>query len=280
MRRSLFIAAFVAGVVGGCYLRPVPAPGFRYACETDNDCLALDCKGNAISLEAAAELIPGCDDPMVLGDPTKGLAFRQSCVAGLCSYSCNLATFQTDCPSTEGFQFCFNSVCTTVCGTGEPAMYELESNDGFCTTPQTCVPIGEDGIDLTLFGPLSSAFSQAFARLPEGAGFCGTRCDAREAAPCAPGEYCSGALCLSDCNNPKATPCGAGSQCLDFGGFSACLPTCDPAQPDPCGAGEVCVPGLNVCQPSCIGVDAVECSDGFTCDADLGICLPPVDTTT
>ena len=84
MRRSLFIAAFVAGVVGGCYLRPAPAPGFRYSCETDDDCLALDCDGKAISLADAATLIEGCDSVEVKSDPSLGVGFRQTCRANLC----------------------------------------------------------------------------------------------------------------------------------------------------------------------------------------------------
>jgi len=290
MRRSLFIAAFVAGFAGGCFLRPVPAPGFRYACESAKDCQALDCKGNAISLDAAAELIVGCDDPEVLADPTKGVAFRQTCTAGLCSYSCSLATFETDCPSTEGFAFCFNNVCSTVCGAGDPATYDLDSNDGFCTSPQTCVPIlvaddegnvEGDGLDLGQLGALGGAFGGALSRLPEGAGLCGTRCDARDAPPCAPGEYCTGALCIPDCTNPEATPCADDSICIEISGFSACVVACDPGQADACGAGQICVPGVNVCQPTCIGLDAVECATGLFCDTDLGICLPPiVDATT
>ncbi|MBA3544972.1 MAG: hypothetical protein H0T76_00665 [Nannocystis sp.] len=280
MRRSLFIAAFVAGFAGGCFLRPVPAPGFRSACKTDNDCQALDCKGNSISLDAAAALIVGCDDPAVLTDPTKGLAFRQTCVADLCEYSCTLATFATDCPETEGFQFCLNNVCATICGAGDPAEYDIKDNDGFCTSPQTCIPFGEGGVDLGQFGALSGALSQGFSRLPEGAGLCGTRCDARDAQPCAPGEYCGGALCLPDCSNPEATPCGDGSICLAFGGFSSCLVTCDPAQTGACGTGEICVAGINICQPSCIGEDPIVCADGFYCDPDLGICLPPGEDAT
>jgi hypothetical protein len=280
MRRSLFIAAFIAGFAGGCFQKPVAAPGFRFACKTDNDCQALDCKGNAIGLDAAAELIVGCDDPDVLTDPTKGLAFRQSCVAGLCEYSCSLATFQKDCPTSEGFQFCLNSVCATVCGAGDPDFYGLEDNDGFCTSPQTCIPLSDDGVDLGKLGAIGAAFSSAFSRLPDGAGLCGTRCDARDSAPCAPGEYCSGALCIPDCTDPKATPCGDGKVCLAFGGFTSCLTTCDPAVPDACGAGNVCVPGVNICQPSCLGDDAIECADGLLCDPALGICLPPVEDAT
>ena len=274
MRRSLFIAAFVAGITGGCFLRPVPAPGFRSTCETTSDCQALDCQGNSISLEKAAELIVGCDDPEVLTDPTKGVAYRQSCVAGLCEYSCDLATFAVDCPSTEGFQFCLNTVCATVCGAGDPAQYDLEDNDGFCTSPQTCIPLAEGGVDLSLFGALSGAYSQAFSRLPEGAGLCGTRCDARDALPCDPGEYCSGALCLSACTDPEATPCSDGSVCKSFGGFSSCLVTCDPAKADACGPDQVCVAGLDICQPRCVGEDPIECAEGYYCDATLSICLP------
>jgi len=280
MRRSLFIAAFVAGFAGACFQRPIAAPGFRFTCETDNDCQALDCKGNAISLDEAAELIVGCDAPEVLTDPTKGVAFRQSCIAGRCEYSCELATLQTDCPTSEGFQFCLNSVCTTICGAGDPEFYDLDSKDGFCSAPQTCIVFGEGGVDFSLLGPLGSAFSSAFSRYPDGAGLCGTRCDARDASPCAPGEYCTGALCVSDCSNPEATPCGDGKVCLAFGGFSGCLTSCDPGQPDACGTGEVCVPGVNICQPTCIGVDAIECADGLFCDPDLGVCLPPIEDAT
>lgn len=280
MRRSLFIAAFVAGFVGGCFLRPIPAPGFRSTCKTAADCQALDCQGNSISLDAAAELIVGCDDPAVLTDPTKGVAYRQACVAGLCEYSCSLATFDTDCPSTEGFQFCLNSVCTTICGAGDPALYELKDNDGFCTSPQTCIPLGEGNLDFSLLGPLASGYAKGFGMLPEGAGLCGTRCDARDAEPCAPGEYCSGALCLPDCENPEATPCSDGSICLAFGGLSGCVVTCDPAQADGCGTGEICVAGVNICQPSCIGEDPVVCAEDFYCDLVLGICVPPGDATT
>ena len=280
MRRSLFIAAFIAGFAGGCFLKPVASPGFRFTCKTDNDCLALDCKGNAISLEDADGLIVGCDSLEVSTDPTKGVAFRQSCVAGLCEYRCSLATFQTDCPTTEGFQFCLNSVCSTVCGAGDPDFYDLDDNDGFCSAPQTCIPLGEDGIDLNQLGALGVAFSSVFSRLPDGAGLCGTRCDARDAAPCAPGEYCTGALCVADCTNPEATPCGDGKTCLALGGFSSCLTTCDPALPQACGTGEVCVPRVNVCQPGCLGEDATECAEGLVCDPDLGICLPPIDDAT
>ncbi len=283
MRRSLFIAAFVAGVVGGCYLRPVPAPGFRYTCNTDADCHALDCKGNAISLDEAAALIPGCEAEEVIADATKGLAFRQSCIRGFCEYPCELSTFATDCPETEGFRFCFNNVCANLCGTGDPSFYGLDSVDDFCSSPQSCVPVGPGGLDTEQFGPLSAAFAMPFRQLPEGAGFCGQRCDAQGADPCPPGEYCTGALCIPDCTNDDATPCAAGSTCLEYGGFSACLVSCDPADPPGSGAcdeTEVCVPGANICQPSCVGEDAVDCAEGFTCNVELGICLPPSEDPT
>jgi hypothetical protein len=182
MRRSLFIA-FVAGVVGGCYLRPAPPPGFRYSCDADDDCQALDCGGKAISLAAAAELIEGCDSAEVQANPALGVAYRQSCRGGLCEYPCGLLTYQQDCPTTEGFAFCFNGACASLCGTDDFNKYKgYESNDDFCTEPQTCIPLGPDGIDPALLG--SSGGGGGSSNLAEGAGFCGQRCDAKDAPPC------------------------------------------------------------------------------------------------
>ena len=272
MRRSLFIA-FVAGVVGGCYLRPAPPPGFRYSCDADDDCQALDCGGKAISLAAAAELIEGCDSAEVQANPALGVAYRQSCRGGLCEYPCGLLTYQQDCPTTEGFAFCFNGACASLCGTDDFNKYKgYESNDDFCTEPQTCIPLGPDGIDPALLG--SSSGGGGSSNLAEGAGFCGQRCDAKDAPPCPAGQYCTGALCVPGCDNPEATPCDDGEVCIALAGYSSCLVTCDPNKPGSCGAGNVCVTGLNICQPTCVGEDAIECSDGFACDPDLEICLP------
>lgn len=272
MRRSLFIA-FVAGVVGGCYLRPAPPPGFRYSCDADDDCQALDCGGKAISLAAAAELIEGCDSAEVQANPALGVAYRQSCRGGLCEYPCGLLTYQQDCPTTEGFAFCFNGACASLCGTDDFNKYKgYESNDDFCTEPQTCIPLGPDGIDPALLG--SSGGGGGSSNLAEGAGFCGQRCDAKDAPPCPAGQYCTGALCVPGCDNPEATPCDDGEVCIALAGYSSCLVTCDPNKPGSCGAGNVCVTGLNICQPTCVGEDAIECSDGFACDPDLEICLP------
>lgn len=272
MRRSLFIA-FVAGVVGGCYLRPAPPPGFRYSCDADDDCQALDCGGKAISLAAAAELIEGCDSAEVQANPALGVAYRQSCRGGLCEYPCGLLTYQQDCPTTEGFAFCFNGACASLCGTDDFNKYKgYESNDDFCTEPQTCIPLGPDGIDPALLG--SSGGGGGSSNLAEGAGFCGQRCDAKDAPPCPAGQYCTGALCVPGCDNPEATPCDDGEVCIALAGYSSCLVTCDPNKPGSCGAGNVCVTGLNICQATCVGEDAIECSDGFACDPDLEICLP------
>jgi hypothetical protein len=105
------------------------------------------------------------------------------------------------------------------------------------------------------------------SNLAEGAGVCGQRCDAKDAPPCPGGQYCTGALCLPGCDNPEATPCGDGKVCIALAGYSSCLVTCDVNDADSCGTGEVCVPGFNVCQPTCLGDGAIECSDGFICDA-------------
>lgn len=273
MRRSFFIAALAAGVIGGCYLRPAPAPGFRYSCDVDDDCLALDCGGKAISLAAAAKLVEGCDSPEVKANPALGVGYRQSCRGGLCEYPCELLTYQQDCPTTEGFAFCFNGACANLCGTDDYNKYKgYESNDDFCTDPQTCIAIGPDGIDPALLGTAGGGGGSS--SLAEGAGFCGQRCDTKGAPPCPPGQYCTGALCVPGCDNPGATPCDKGEVCIALAGFSSCLATCDANKPDSCGAGNVCIPGFNVCQPTCVGEQAVECSDGFACDPDLEICLP------
>ncbi len=285
MRRLLFIAAFVTGVVGGCYLRPSAQPGFRFACETDADCPALDCSGTLISRDDADALIQGCDSVDVKADPTLGVGHRQTCVAGLCEYTCDIFTFADDCPGGLGFNFCFNGACANFCGLDDYKNYNYDSNDDFCTAPQTCIPLDASGIDPTLFDSLAPSGGGGGGQggqggslkaddLPRGAGFCGLRCDADGAPDCPPGQYCTGALCLPGCDQPGATPCEAGSECFAFGEFSSCLVTCDPNAADGCEAGEVCVMGLGVCQPTCLGEDAVECSEGFECDLSLAICIP------
>lgn len=285
MRRSLFIAAFIAGVVGGCYLRPTSAPGFRYSCDEDNDCLALDCAGTPVSLEDAALLIQGCDSVEVKTDPTLGVQARQTCRGGLCEYPCELATFRKDCPSSEGFSFCFNGACANLCGTTDYTLYGFSSNDDFCTAPQTCLPFAEGSIDPVVleekFG-VGAGGQSGFDidTLPVGAGFCGLRCDARDAPACPAGQYCTGALCLPGCDDENATPCGAGTTCIAVAGFSSCVKDCDPEAAEPCEEGEICVPGVNVCQPSCLGPGAIDCPESFECSAELKICLPIGDGTT
>ena len=282
MRRSFFIAAFVAGVIGGCYLRPAPPPGFRYSCDADDDCLALDCGGKAISLADAANLIEGCDSVEVKANPALGVSHRQSCRAGLCEYPCDLFTYQQDCPTTEGFAFCFNGACANLCGTDDYTKYKgYESNDDFCTDPQSCITIKTaEGTDPDIDPDLLASFTGSgqgglnLGTLADGTGFCGQRCDAKDALPCPAGQYCTGALCLPGCNEPTATPCGDGKVCIALAGYSSCLTSCDVNQADSCAVGEVCVPGFNVCQPTCVGDNVIECPDTFACDGTLKICLP------
>jgi hypothetical protein len=288
MRRSLYTvvlsAGLISGVIGGCFLRPAASPGFRFACQEDDECQALDCSGTTISREKAATLIEGCDSLEVKADPTLGLAFRQSCVAGLCEYRCDLLTAAEDCPASEGLLFCFNGVCASRCGTDDYTKYKFDSNDDFCTDPQTCVPLDASGIDPVLFDSLGGGGggqgggqggqSSAPRDLIEGEGFCGLRCDAAGAPACPPGQYCTGALCLPGCDEATATPCDAGTTCIAFGGFSSCLTTCESGTPESCPEGEICVQGFNVCRPTCLGADAVECPENFQCDVNLAICLP------
>ena len=283
MRRSLETAVLSAGLmfglIGGCYLRPEPSPGFRYACQENPDCRALDCSGSTISLEKAATLIEGCDSLEVKADPTLGVLARQTCMSGLCEYPCDLFTFRRDCPASEGFQFCLNGACASLCGTDDYKKYSFDSNDDFCAEGQSCIPFDMAGLDpvtLDTFG-VGAGGQNGFniATLPIGAGMCGKRCDADDALPCPAGQYCTGALCMPGCDQATATACDDGTKCIALGGFSSCVVSCDPNAAQPCAAeGEICVPGLEVCQPTCIGPDKVDCPESFECDANLAICVP------
>ena len=283
--RLLLAVAFAAGVLGGCFLSPNVPPSFRYACETDDDCLVLNCRGDEVSIRdaEAAGLAQGCDTPEAKDDQTSAYAYRQRCVSGLCQFPCELATFQDDCPTGKGYNFCFNGSCSSLCGLDTK---HYPDPDSTCPDPQKCAIFGEDIDTDLLAGFLSSSSSSSGSSSPlggsssvslkqlidQGAGVCGLRCDADGAPPCAPGEYCSGALCLPGCDQPGAVPCVDGQKCVALGGFSACLATC--SADIPCPSSQVCVPGLDVCVTTCVGVDAVPCVDGFTCDPTLEICLP------
>ncbi len=277
--RVALISGLISGVIGGCYLRPAPGPGFRFACQDDTQCQALDCSGATISLAKAETLIDGCDSLEVKAEPTLGRRARQTCMSGLCEYPCDLQTFKLDCPSGQGFQFCFNGACASLCGTDDYAKYKFDSNDDFCASSQTCIPFDESGLDPDVLAPLGVGGGQgqgsfSIDSLPTGAGMCGTRCDAEGAPACPPGQFCTGALCVPGCDQATATPCDAGTKCVALAGFSSCLVACDSSLMDSCAVGEVCVPGLEVCQPSCIGLEAVDCPETFECDPDLAICIP------
>lgn len=271
MRRPILAAAaFLTGIAGGCFLKPVPNPGFRFSCESDADCLARNCKGSLIPMAAAEGLIEGCDSEDVVADGTLGVGYRQTCIAGLCEFPCTFATVSDACPPSSGFNFCFNGRCANVCGTEALDKYGFDSTDDYCTAPERCVPIEEGSIEPALFSGQGSTIN--VNTLPDGAGFCGTRCDENDAPPCPAGEYCAGALCLPGCDNPEATPCADGTTCFAYGDLSACLTVC--GDDVPCPEGLVCVPGVNICQPTCLGEDGVNCDDGFTCDDTLGVCIP------
>lgn len=277
MRRLLFAAvAFMSGVAGGCFLKPAPAPGFRYSCESDADCLARTCAGALVPMADAKGLIEGCDSEEVVADPARGVGYRQTCVAGLCEFACDFYTVQDDCPPASGFNFCLNGRCANTCGTDAYDKYNFDSNDDFCTAPQRCLPIEKGSIDPDLFAGMGGVDVSAF---PEGAGFCGIRCDDKDAEPCPAGSYCQDAICLPGCDNPAATPCDEGTICLGYGGLSACLATCDP-DGEPCPNMQVCMPSFGICQPSCLGEDAVDCPDGFDCDEVFGYCTPATGATT
>ncbi len=273
MRRLILVAAaFLAGAAGGCFLKPAAAPGFRYTCETTNDCLARDCKGGLIPMADAEALIEGCDSPEVKADGTLGVGFRQTCIAGLCEFACGFTTVGDDCPPSSGFSFCFNGRCATTCGTEDLTKYNFETNDDYCTPDQRCIPIAEGQIEPDLFESMMGQGSINISSLPDGAGFCGVRCDAEDAPDCPPGEYCTGAACLPGCIEPDATPCAEGTICLSFGNLSACILQCDHTAEMVCPEGQSCVPGLDICQPSCL--DDSDCNNGYTCSVDVGVCIP------
>ncbi len=269
--RSLLALAFAAGALGGCFLSPNVPPSFRYACETDDDCAVFNCQGDEVAIRdaKAAGLVEGCDTPEADADPASAYGYRQRCVSGLCQFPCELSTFQSDCPTGKGYNFCINDSCAHLCGTDTK---KYPDPDATCPNPQECVIFGED-IDLALLpsslgsGSLGGSLSSL-----EGTGVCGVRCDAPDAPPCGPGEYCSGVLCLPGCDQPGAVPCETGQQCVAFGGFSACLQNC--SADAPCPSGQVCVAGVNACAPTCVGADATPCTDGYTCDPTLEICVP------
>jgi hypothetical protein len=291
-RRLLLSLAFAVGALGGCFLSPNVPPSFRYSCQTDDDCAVLTCLDDTLAwpIAKARGLKQGCDSDEAKASPSGFYGYRQQCVAGLCQYPCALESFSDDCPSGKGYNFCLNGSCSTLCGT-DPARFP--DPDATCPDPQKCVIFGED-IDL---GPLqaflggggggggsSSPFGGGSSSIDindlEGAGVCGVRCDAEGAPPCAPGQYCSGAMCLPGCSQPGATPCLDGQQCVEISGFSACLTTCDPNVATSCPEDQVCAPLVNVCVARCVGADAVACQDGFTCDPDYEICVPDDVSTT
>jgi hypothetical protein len=273
MRRLILVAAaFLSGAAGGCFLKPAAAPGFRYTCETNSDCLARDCKGGLIPMADAEGLIEGCDSPEVKADGTLGVGYRQTCIAGLCEFACGFYTVGDDCPPASGFSFCFNGRCATTCGTDDLTKYNFETNDDYCTPDQRCIPIQEGQIEPDLFEGMGGQGSINISSLPDGAGFCGVRCDAEDAPDCPPGEYCTGAVCLPGCTEPDATPCADGTICLAFGDLSACILQCDYTAEMVCPQGQSCVPGLDICQPSCL--DDSDCDNGLTCSVDVGVCIP------
>lgn len=283
MRRLILVAtAFLSGVAGGCFLKPASAPAFRYTCDSDADCLARDCSGVLIPMADAEGLIDGCEGEDVQADGTLGVGYRQQCIGGLCEFPCDLYTFSDDCPPASGFSFCFNGRCANICGTDDITKYNFESTDDYCTSPQRCLPFTTEQLDPELLKKVFGIGSGGqgglnFDSLPEGAGFCGLRCDDKDSPACPPGQYCTGALCVPGCDNPAASDCADGTICFAYGGLSACLTPCDLDADLPCPDELVCVPGVNICQPSCAATamgEGVTCEDGFECDPDLGVCIP------
>ena len=165
--RLLLAVAFAAGVLGGCFLSPNVPPSFRYACETDDDCLVLNCRGDEVSIRdaEAAGLEQGCDTPEAKDDQTSAYSYRQRCVSGLCQFPCELATYQADCPASKGYNFCFNGSCSTLCGLDTK---HYPDPDSTCPDPQKCAIFGEDIDTDLLAGFLSSSSSSSGSSSPLG----------------------------------------------------------------------------------------------------------------
>lgn len=287
-RRLLLALAFAVGALGGCFLSPNVPPTFRFACESDDDCAVLTCRDDVVAWPTAKArgLAQGCATPEAEADPSSAYGYRQRCVSGLCQFPCALESYQNDCPTGRGYNFCFNGNCANLCGTD---LARFPDPDATCPDPQKCVIFGDD-IDLGALSsflpsggqssggsssnPLGGGSTSIDINALEGAGVCGVRCDAEGAPACAPGNYCSGAMCLPGCDVEGATPCLEGQECVTFGVFSACLNTCDPNAAAACPEDQVCAPLLNVCTARCVGANAVACLEGFSCDPDLEICVP------
>lgn len=283
-RRLHFALALAIGGLGGCFLAPNVPPSFRYSCEVDDDCAVLTCLGDPVDarvarergLKAASELERGCNSPEAKKDPSGYYAYQQSCISGLCEYPCGLESYQADCPTGKGYNFCLNGACAHFCGTNTDRYPDPDST---CPSSQSCLIFGED-IDLDAISDLlpssgggnSVNFDQLY-----GSGVCGVRCDDEDAPPCPAGYYCPGAMCLPGCDQPGATDCAEGSTCFAFGGFSACLATCDPNAATPCPEGQICAPVVNVCVDTC--ASDFECADGLVCDPDLQTCVPDAGTS-
>lgn len=75
---SSVLAVLAGALVGSCYAERQPPPSFRYACDSDGDCLD-----------------------------------NQECIDGLCETPCTLDTFADDCPNGE--LACLNGVCSSGC---------------------------------------------------------------------------------------------------------------------------------------------------------------------
>lgn len=284
--RPLLALAFALGALGGCFLSANVPPSFRYTCKADADCRVLTCRGDLVAIpdaEAAGlQLAEKCDD-VLEADKSKFYEARQACLDGLCEYPCELSAGA--CPAGKGYSLCFNGICATGCGQDDE---RFPDPDATCSKPQHCVLFGDeielDPIKDLFQGSGSGGSSQGQGQGQGmfnvedllGTGVCGIRCDADDARPCPPGQYCGGAMCLPDCANAEATPCAEDSKCFasPTGDLSVCLPSCDPNAAMPCDTGETCVPGLGLCLPTCLGEDATVCDEGSVCNEMLGICVP------
>jgi hypothetical protein len=163
------------GLVVGCFREATPAPGFRYQCTSDDDCITpVDENG----------------DPLVdeNGDP-----YAEECIAGLCQHACAGSILDilsqsgsTDCPSDREGYTCFNGTCNHLCDAAD----ELPP----CSAPQTCI---EFTTLFSAFGQAADGFEEALSSLPqEKPGICGIPCDDADAPACPDGQVCLEGVCL------------------------------------------------------------------------------------
>ncbi|MEZ4384443.1 MAG: hypothetical protein R3A79_24150 [Nannocystaceae bacterium] len=169
------VSSLTVGLVVGCFREATPAPGFRFQCASNDDCVAL---------------VDEDGDPVV---NENGEPYVEQCIAGLCQYACSGSILDlvspsggSDCPSDRDGYTCFNGTCNHLCDAAD----ELPP----CPSPQTCIEFTEL---LAVFGDAAEGFQESLESLPqEKPGICGILCDAADAPACPDGQVCYEGVCI------------------------------------------------------------------------------------